>query len=235
MAITRAAATLGFARRGRLSSPAGTLLVPVNSQNLSKCKVSVAPVMASNLVFFAKRNANGASYSLPDETADDEAATGTAGENDYEDEYGYRYGRSIDDLIGNVTHKEMKLAETLNQENTSYVKLGDFTKSKGAYLVQLSGLDAENENNYRRQLSDSRLVVVTDLGISAKRSDSHVFVWVCSLKDAKPVGGVEVDGILGQQPIDRQGADQCRRRGRHSLQLGRQKHQSVPGDRAVGG
>ena len=41
-------------------------------------------------------------------------------------------------------------------------------------------------------LSDSRLVVVTDLGISAKCADSHVFVWVCSLKEAKPSGGVEV-------------------------------------------
>ena len=67
--------------------------------------------------------------------------------NDYDDEgdYGYRYGRSIDDLIGNVTHKELKLAETPNQENTNYVKLGDFAKSKGAYLVQLSGLDAERQ------------------------------------------------------------------------------------------
>jgi uncharacterized protein YfaS (alpha-2-macroglobulin family) len=195
--IARAAATLAFGGAGGYLSPAGTMLVPVKSQNLSKCKVSVAPVMASNLVFFAKRSANGTSFSLP-VPADDDTATNASGHDDeYEENYRYRNGRGIDDLIGNVTHKELKLPEKPNQENTSYVKLGDFAKSKGAYLVQLSGLDAQNQNNHRRQLSDSRLVVVTDLGISAKRADSHVFVWVCSLKDAKPVGGVEVAAYSG--------------------------------------
>jgi uncharacterized protein YfaS (alpha-2-macroglobulin family) len=192
--ITRAAATLAFGGAGGYLSPAGTMLVPVKSQNLSKCKVSVAPVMASNLVFFAKRSANGASLSLP-VLADDDESSGN--DYEYEDDYGYRYGRNIDDLIGNVTSKDLNFKEKPNQENTSYVKLGDFAKSKGAYLVQLSGTDAPNENNYRRQISDSRLVVITDLGISAKRADSHVFVWVCSLKDAKPVGGVEVSAYSG--------------------------------------
>lgn len=193
--IARAAATLAFGGAGGYLSPAGTMLVPVKSQNLPKCKVSVAPVMASNLVFFAKRSANGNSFSLPI-PADDDADTSGNNE-DYEEDYGYRYGRSIDDLIGNVTHQELKLTEAPNQENTSYVKLGDFAKSKGAYLVQLSALDKQTEDSYRRQLSDSRLVVVTDLGISAKRADSHVFVWVCSLKDAKPIGGVEVAAYSG--------------------------------------
>jgi hypothetical protein len=192
--IARAAATLEFGGAGGYLSPAGTMLVPVKSQNLSKCKVSVAPVMASNLVFFAKRSANGASFSLP-VLADDDDSSGN--DYEYEDDYSYRYGRSIADLIGNVTTKDLNLKEKPNQENTSYVKLGDFAKSKGAYLVQLSGMDAPNENDYRRSLSDSRLVVVTDLGISAKRADSHVFVWVCSLKDAKPVGGVEVAAYSG--------------------------------------
>jgi alpha-2-macroglobulin len=195
--ISRAAATLAFGGAGGYLSPAGTMLVPVKSQNLSKCKVSVAPVMASNLVFFAKRSANDASFSLPVPADDDDDTNSSGSGYEYEEEYGYRYGRSIDDLIGNITHKEFKLAEKPNQENTSYVKLGDYTKSKGAYLVQLSGLDAKNEDNYRRQLSDSRLVVVTDLGISAKLADSHVLVWVCSLKDAKPAGGVEVTAYSG--------------------------------------
>lgn len=187
MTISRAAASLEFAGAGGYLSPAGTLLVPVKSQNLANCRVSVAPVMASNLVFFAKRSANGSSFRLPEPTDDDDNGSSN---NDYD--YDYGYGRSVDDLTGNVTHKEMKLSGQPNEERTSYVKLGDFTKSKGAYLVQITGEDEANPNSYRRHLTDSRLVVVTDLGISAKRAGSHVFVWVCSLKEAKPLGGVEV-------------------------------------------
>ena len=186
VAITRAAAALGFAGAGGYLSPAGSLLVPITAQNLTKCMVSVAPVMASNLVYFARRNSADASYNLPEEAAADKGRS-----NDSENHYEYG-GRQIEDIIGNVTHKEVKLAGELNVETTNYLNLHDYTKSKGAYLVQLRALDAENANSYRRHLSDSRLVVVTDLGISAKCSASHVFVWVCSLKDAKPAGGVEV-------------------------------------------
>jgi alpha-2-macroglobulin len=185
--ISRAAASLSFAGAGGYLSSAGTLLVPVKSQNLTQCRVSVAPVMASNLVFFAKRSASGASFRLPAPTDDDDL-----GNQDDEYEYDYGHRRNVDDLTGNVTHQEMKLSGQPNEERTSYVKLGDFTQSKGAYLVQISGEDEGVSNNYRRHLSDSRLVVITDLGISAKRAGSHVFVWVCSIKEAKPLGGVEV-------------------------------------------
>ncbi len=188
VAITRAAASLGFVGAGGYLSPAGSLLVPITFQNLSKCKVSVAPVMANNLVYFARNDAD--AYNLPVETADDSQS----GNSEYEDGYGYRYygNQNINDLIGNVTHKEIVLSGALNQETTDYLKLREFTKTKGAYLMQIRGQDAENANSYRRNLSDSRLIVVTDLGISAKYSKNHVFVWVCSLKDAKPASGVEV-------------------------------------------
>jgi uncharacterized protein YfaS (alpha-2-macroglobulin family) len=192
VAITRAAASLGFEGSGGYLSPAGSLLVPITFQNLSECKVSVAPVMASNLVYFARNNSSDSSYNLPVEDTDDQQRAGSS-EYDYEDDYGYYRGRrNIEDVIGNVTHKEMKLSGELNKETKDYLKLRDFTKTKGAYLVQIRGQDVENENSYRRHLSDSRLVVVTDLGISAKSSMDNVFVWVCSLKDAKPAGGVEV-------------------------------------------
>ena len=190
--ITRAAASLGFAGAGGYLSPAGTLLVPITFQNMSACKVSVAPVMASNLVYFTRRNSEDATYNLPIEATDD-PGLGKSDEQDYDDGYyNRRNSRDIEDVIGNVTTKQMKLAGALNTEATAYLNLHDFTKTKGAYLVQIRGLDAENPNSYRRHLSDSRLVVVTDLGISAKCSKTHVFAWVCSLKDAKPAGGVEV-------------------------------------------
>ncbi len=188
--ITRAAASLGFAGAGGYLSPAGTLLVPFTFQNLLKCKISVAPVMANNLVHFARQNSDDTSYNLPVEAADGEQR----GTGEYNDGDGYRNrgDQNIEDIIGNVTHKEVNLSGALNAETTDYLKLRDFTKTKGAYLVEIRGVDAENKNSYRRNLSDSRLIVVSDLGISAKCSKSNVFAWVCSLKDAKPSGGVEV-------------------------------------------
>ncbi len=187
--ITRAAASLEFAGAGGYLSPAGSLLVPITFQNLSKCKVSVAPVMASNLVYFARQNSNGGSYNLPVEATDEPGSD----DDDYDEGYHYRRGsQRIEDIIGNVTHKEMALSAAMNTETKDYLKLRDFTKTKGAYLVQIRGEDTEKTSSYYRNLSDSRLVVITDLGISAKRSKNHVFAWVCSLKDAKPVGGVEV-------------------------------------------
>ncbi|MCU0782174.1 MAG: MG2 domain-containing protein, partial [Akkermansiaceae bacterium] len=186
--ISRAAATLGFGGAGGYLSPAGTMLVPIKSRNLPQCRVSVAPVMASNLVFFAKRATDGGGFRLPVPT-DDGAERELYG---YDDEYGWGYQQSVDDLTGVTTHQELKLGGPPNQETTSYVKLGDHAKGKGAYLVQLSAEDENAAQSYRRQLAASRLVVVTDLGISAKRASSHVFVWVCSLKDARPVGGAEV-------------------------------------------
>lgn len=189
--IERAAASLGFAGAGGYLSPTGTLLVPFTFQNLAKCKVSVAPVMASNLVHFARRNSDASSYNLPVEPVDDPQGRDDDGD-DYEGGYYHRYQGNINDFIGNVTHKELNLTGAVNAETTEYLRLRDFTTTKGAYLVQVRGLDAENQNSYRRHLSDSRLVVVTDLGISAKCSASHAFVWVCSLKDAKPAAGVEV-------------------------------------------
>lgn len=186
--IARAAASLSFSAAGGYLSPTGNMLVSIKSQNLTKCKLSVAPVMANNLVYFAKRRNNDSSFSLPTPSGEEGNSN-----DDYEENSDYDYyGNSLQDLIGNITHKDLNLTEKPNQEHTSYIKLGDFTKSKGAYLVQVSGQDAKNDNSYQRRYSDSRLVVVTDLGISAKRADSHVFVWVCSLKDAKPLANVEV-------------------------------------------
>lgn len=197
--ITRAAASLGFVGAGGYLSPTGSLLVPFTFQNLPKYKVSVAPVMANNLVYFARRNSEDSSYNLPAESSDDDAS---ASGDDYDD-YGYRYrsNQNIEDVIGNVTHKEFNLSGDLNSETTDYLKLGDFTKTKGAYLVQIRGVDKENENSYQRNLSDSRLIVVSDLGISAKCSKGNVFAWVCSLKDAKPLGGVEVAVYSGNNQL----------------------------------
>ncbi|MCX6878263.1 MAG: MG2 domain-containing protein [Verrucomicrobia bacterium] len=200
VSITRAAASLGFAGAGGYLSPAGTLLVPITFQNLSQCKVAVAPVMASNLVYFARRNSNDASYNLPDEPTDGIPGRGDDGDG-YEDGYYRRNQGALGDVTGNVTYREVKLTGAENTATTDYLHLRDFTKTKGAYLVQIRGEDAKNENSYRRRLGDSRLVVVTDLGISAKCSKTQVLAWVCSLKDAKPAGGVEVTAYSANNQV----------------------------------
>lgn len=187
VSFPRRRATLAFDVDGRYLSPAGTMLIPVKSRNLTECRVSVAPVMATNLVVFARNDHANRSYGLQD---DDSADGNPSGYDEYEGEYGG--STPIEDLTGNVSGREMKLPGSRNTEATNYLNLRDYVKGKGAFVVQVKGRDKGEAEHYNQVRSDSRLVVVTDLGVTAKSSKDAVFVWVCSLKDAKPAAGVEV-------------------------------------------
>jgi uncharacterized protein YfaS (alpha-2-macroglobulin family) len=184
VSFPRLRASLSFDADGRYLSPAGNMLIPVKSVNLKECRVSVAPIMATNLVAFARDDHENRSYQLN---------SGSASNTEYDDYEGrYSRGTNIEDMTGNVSGKEMKLPGSRNIEATNYLNLHDFTNGKGAYIVQVRGKSEEGTESYDQVKSDSRLVVITDLGITAKTSNTAVFVWVCSLKDAMPAAGVEV-------------------------------------------
>ena len=186
VSFPRLRASLSFDADGRYLSPAGNMLIPVKSVNLKQCRVSVAPVLTNNLVAFARDDHENRSYAFQDGDPSGPA-------ND-DDEYEGAYNRRtpIEDMIGNVSGKEMQLSAPPNTEATTYLNLRDYTRQKGVYIIQVRGRDKEGKPSYNQVGSDSKLVVVTDLAITAKTSKTAVFVWVCSLKDAKPAVGVEV-------------------------------------------
>ena len=187
VSFPRLRASLSFDADGRYLSPEGTMLIPLKSVNLKECRISVAPVLVNNLVAFARDDHEHRSYGIQDGESSERAGY------DYEDyEGGYGRRTNIEDMIGNVTGKDIKLSASSNTEATTYLNLREFTHQKGAYVVQAKSRDKDEARSYDQVRSDSHLVVVTDLGVTAKTSANSVFMWVCSLKNAKPAAGVEV-------------------------------------------
>lgn len=60
----------------------------------------------------------------------------------------------------------------------------------GAYFVQISR--KENENRYYYNTEDSHLILVSDIGITAKESGEELFCWVTSLSKAIPIAQANI-------------------------------------------
>ncbi|NIP43187.1 MAG: hypothetical protein GWO41_06055, partial [candidate division Zixibacteria bacterium] len=99
--------------------------------------------------------------------------------------YGYRsntavLGRTFYDTIVNLE------SET-NEALTTTVDLGAII---GDTLFGIFKISARNKE--RRWDSDSRLVMLTEMGIMARMSDDYLMVWVNSLDDVSPVKKAEI-------------------------------------------
>ena len=82
------------------------------------------------------------------------------------------------------------LPDTPNRENKFYVNLRSLTGSepKGVYCLSVT----HKGQRYWERNEGTHLVVVTDLGISAKTAADGVWVWVNSLRTASPSTNTEV-------------------------------------------
>ncbi|MDR2081818.1 MAG: alpha-2-macroglobulin family protein [Campylobacteraceae bacterium] len=97
-----------------------------------------------------------------------------------------------------------KTMPAANSGKVSYegVDLSEYiTNSKGVFLVTLSSWDPKNKIVESHGSGGSRLIVVTDLGIIAKRStDKSHDVFVQSIKDGQAVEGAKVS-VLGRNGV----------------------------------
>jgi len=99
--------------------------------------------------------------------------------------YGYRsntavLGRTFYDTI-------LNLESETNEALTTTVDLGAVI---GDSLFGIFKISARNKE--RRWDSDSRLVMLTEMGIMARMSDDYLMVWVNSLQDVSPVKKAEI-------------------------------------------
>lgn len=94
------------------------------------------------------------------------------------------------DLTVNMRHPAEKVYSSLD--------LGRyFENRKGIFLIKVSG----SRNNSHYTAEDSRLVVITDLGLIVKNNaDGTHAVWVSSLAGEKPAAGVKVE-VLGKNGL----------------------------------
>lgn len=97
----------------------------------------------------------------------------------------YYSGWLVDQLAGRATTISNAIFQTPNQVAETRVDLRSLAgaEPRGVYWMTI---DHENVNG------DSRLVVITDLGLAARVSAEGVLVWVNSLRKAQPVAGAEV-------------------------------------------
>lgn len=154
--------SLAFATTGRYLAPGGRHRIPVSAVNIRQCEVSATPILAHNLVFFALRDCSRLSGCYRDDVAS-----------------------SASNLTGRRFSQTNALPDKPNQEVKFAVDLRELLGAEptGAYLLTA---DAE------RSSTAHQLVVVTDLGLSARVAGDEVLVWVTSLRGATPVAGAEV-------------------------------------------
>ncbi|MBU1910006.1 MAG: hypothetical protein KJ726_08165, partial [Verrucomicrobia bacterium] len=155
---------LCFSAEGRYLSPAGSLRVPLMSVNARECRLAAYPVPPQNLVQLALRE---------------------AGRMDHFWAWGG------DGLMEKLTapawaHLTNALDAKPEAITRTTVDLARLTEGppRGAYWV----VAEPGKGSGARQL-----VMVTDLGISAKSGADGMLVWVNSLAAAEPVGGVHVN------------------------------------------
>ncbi|MBP7275787.1 MAG: hypothetical protein KBA51_06265 [Kiritimatiellae bacterium] len=153
---------LEISASGRYFSPASPMRLPVTAVNLRDLKASARPLPASNLAFFALRDADLLSDSY---TANESESSASLTER------GVQRAYTLPDRPNVVQSLHLDVAELVGSDR------------RGACLVEI-----ESENARK----DSRMVVISDLGLTLKSERHAVSAWVTSLRNAAPLEGVEV-------------------------------------------
>lgn len=163
-------AALALTLEGRYLPPSGALRVPLAAVNVPACKVSVAPVLPQNLAFLALREEEGNEYYGREE------ATALAA-----------------NLTGLPVSQTVALRAADNVEARLLVNLREFAGGdpRGVFLLKAE-TDPGVPAGMDRATPVSRLLVVSNLGVSVKTWSGGVLAWVTSLPDAKPVAGAAV-------------------------------------------
>ena len=93
---------------------------------------------------------------------------------------GYAYASSsMDELAGTAVSQTNALTAPPNESVRAWIHLRELTNEpRGVFWVETDG--------------DSRLIVVTDLGIAARLSAGGALVWINSLESGRPVAGAEI-------------------------------------------
>lgn len=100
------------------------------------------------------------------------------------DEYEYYYEEY---LSKKIYSEEINLQSERNKVSKTIFNLERFLETKRKGVFNLVVRDSEN-----MWCGDGVVVIITDLGIIAKKSDDHLFVWINSLKKLTPIADVKI-------------------------------------------
>ena len=152
---------VSIAADGRYLAPHGKLLVPVASINATQLVTRVARVLPQNLVQLAMRETDRYQgwFRSDAETLGDE----------------------LGEWLGIHTNA---VRAARNQEARTMIALSDLLRNapqRGVFALNVAANDGGG--------SSSKLVCVTDIGLSARRGDGEVIVWVTTLSDSAAKAG----------------------------------------------
>ncbi|MDI6751789.1 MAG: MG2 domain-containing protein [bacterium] len=173
--------SLEFEHKGKYLMRKGELNLAVKSANIKKILIEVKLIFANNVVHLLK--------TCPEEY------------DEYEYYYDYDYGRAI--LSKKIYSEEINLEGNENKITKTIFNMEKFigTKRNGIFNVVVR----DSEDMWRR---DGITVIITDLGIIAKKSDNQLFVWINSLKNLEPTSGVNIKLISGDNQVLAEGVTQ---------------------------
>ena len=169
---TDAKSYVSFADKGRYLPPIGKRLIALEAVNATNIEAKISYVPAGNIVQLLALEEN--SYVKINTWSD-------------EDEF-------VGDLSSQAHCVNVPLKDVFNvvQRVTLPVLPEDGTPKKGFYLVKIEGVRKEENHGSPRTSASYRLVVVSDLALSVRKTKSKMFTWVTSLSKGLPVEGVDV-------------------------------------------
>jgi uncharacterized protein YfaS (alpha-2-macroglobulin family) len=161
--IQHRAPSLSIPVEGRYLAPEGELTVPVLAVNTTNVVSSLSRVLPQNLVQYAMREAGLYSGYWREEASELSA-----------------------ELTLRATVRTNSLPSARDQEQRLMLRLNEYGQEplRGVYVLQVSAPDL---------CERSRLVCVTDIGLSARSDEEAVTVWATTLKTGLPAAGIAVD------------------------------------------
>ncbi|MBO7237327.1 MAG: hypothetical protein J6V45_04485, partial [Kiritimatiellae bacterium] len=167
--------TVEFADNGRYLPPVGKRALKINSMNIDKIAVKISRVPAGNIVPMLAL--------VEDEYPNIRKSYPCWGQ---EEEF-------VGDLATVVATNSIPMKNVLNTSENAFVSLDETKKisSNGVFLVALYGIGAKGDGEVI-DAAAFRVVCVSDLALTVRKTKSKYIVWVTSFTSGKPVKDVEV-------------------------------------------
>lgn len=172
---------LAFQSEGMFLSASGRRNVAIDTINVPDAKLVIDRVYRNNLFFYLQ--AAGYSYNSGDEE-------------DWREPYYRAYfdARPVEHHYGDrIVEKPLTFSTTPNVRSTSTIPIGSLVRDSSPGLYKVSVF--RGEEDWR---ASTRWILITDLGIVAKRSAGEMVVWVASFKDLTPIANASVTLIDDQ-------------------------------------
>lgn len=167
--------TVEFADKGRYLPPIGKRALKIKSMNIDKIAVKISRVPAGNIVPMLAL--------VEDEYPNIRKSYPCWGQ---EEEF-------VGDLATVVATNSIPMKNVLNTSENAFVSLDETKKisSNGVFLVALYGIGAKGDGEVI-DAAAFRVVCVSDLALTVRKTKSKYIVWVTSFTSGKPVKDVEV-------------------------------------------